>query len=121
MKLLTLTLTLTLTLFLQNVTFAQKQPVEVSNGFKIDVQTSAICEMCKETLEKDLTFEKGVKEVNLNLDNKVLSIVYNPKKTDPETLRKRITMVGYNADSLKRDPEAYNQLPDCCKDGGHDH
>ena len=72
------------------------------------------------TLEKDLTFEKGVKSVNLDLETKVLNIAYIDSKTDPDKLRKRITMVGYNADSLKRDPKAYAKLDECCKDGAHD-
>jgi len=29
-------------------------------------------------------------------------------------------MVGYHADSLKRDPKAYEKLDECCKDGAHD-
>ena len=85
----------------------------------VAIKTSAICEMCKATLEKDLTFEKGVKSVNLDLETKVLNIAYLSTKTDPETLRKRVTMVGYNADDLKRNPTAYEKLDPCCKDGAH--
>ncbi|MHA7130123.1 heavy-metal-associated domain-containing protein [Algoriphagus namhaensis] len=85
----------------------------------IGIKTSAICEMCKETLEKDLTFEKGVKSVNLDLETKILNIAYLDAKTNPDKLRKRVTMVGYHADSLKRDPEAYAKLDECCKDGAH--
>lgn len=98
---------------------AQKEPVKVKDGFKIEIQTSAICEMCQYTLEKDLTFEKGVKEAMLNLDDKVMSVVFNPKKTDAQTIRKRITLVGYHADTLPRDSIAYENLPMCCKDGAH--
>ncbi|MEP1033022.1 cation transporter [Ekhidna sp.] len=98
---------------------AQKEPLEVDGGFKVEIKTSAICEMCQYTLEKDLAFEKGVKEATLNLDDKVMSIVYNPKKTDAQALRKRITMVGYHADTLARDANAYDKLPMCCKDGSH--
>ena len=83
------------------------------------IQTSAICEMCQYTIEKDLAFEKGVKTSSLNLDNKVLMVVYDPRKTEPNKIRTRITMIGYNADSLKRDPKAYKELPFCCQDGGH--
>lgn len=86
----------------------------------VSIKTSAICDMCKETLEKDLTFEKGVKSVNLDLDTKVLNIAYLDSKTNPDILRKRVTMVGYHADSLKRDPKAYERLDECCKDGVHD-
>ena len=106
-------------LFLSLKSFAQQEPIEVKDGYKIDIQTSAICEMCQYALEKDLTFEKGVKEASLNLDDKVMTIVYNPKKTDDQTLRHRITKVGYHADTLARDPIAYNDLPMCCKDGSH--
>ena len=100
-------------------TMAQKEPVEVDGGFKIEIQTSGICEMCKYTLEKDLAFEKGVKEATFNLEDKIMTIIYNPKKTDAQTLRKRITMVGYHADTLARDPIAYDKLLMCCKDGSH--
>ncbi|NQZ76327.1 MAG: heavy-metal-associated domain-containing protein [Ekhidna sp.] len=101
------------------VGLAQKQPVEVDKGYQIEIQTSAICEMCQYALEKDLAFEKGVKEALLNLEDKVMTITYNAKKTDAETLRKRITMVGYHADTLTRNPIAYEKLPMCCKDGSH--
>ncbi len=100
--------------------FAQKEPIKVDGGYKVEIKTSAICEMCQYALEKDLAFEKGVKEATLNLDDKVMSIVSNPKRTDAQTLRKRITMVGYHADTLARNPISYEKLPMCCKDGSHD-
>lgn len=100
--------------------FAQKAPIKVSDGYKIEIKTSAVCEMCKDAIERDLTFEKGVKEVNLDVDTKVVTVIYNDKKTNAETIRERITKVGYNADDLMRDPEAYENLPFCCKDGAHD-
>ena len=100
--------------------FAQKEPVKVDKGYQVEIKTSAVCEMCKEAIESDLVFEKGVKEVNLDVDTKVLTVVYNEKKTDPVTIRKRVAKVGYNADDIKRDPEAYENLPMCCQDGAHE-
>jgi mercuric ion binding protein len=91
-----------------------------SNVKTVGIKTSAVCEMCKDRLEKDLTFEKGVKSVNLDLETKVLNIAYIDGKTNPELLRKRVTLVGYHADNLKRDPKAYEKLDPCCKDGGMD-
>lgn len=98
---------------------AQKEPVETDKGYKIEIQTSAICEMCQYALEKDLAFEKGVKEATLNLDNKVMTVIYNSKKTNDQIIRECITKVGYHADTLFRDPIAYENLPMCCKDGSH--
>ncbi|MEM7297389.1 MAG: cation transporter, partial [Bacteroidota bacterium] len=106
-------------LAIASLIYAQKEPIKVDNGFKVEIQTSAICTMCKEALEYDLAFEKGVKEATLSLDDKVMTIVYNPKKTDPDKLRNRITKVGYHADWLERDESAYKKLPFCCKDGSH--
>src|SRR5690606_16058198 len=106
---------LILTLFIAIFAFAAQAQVKT-----VGIKTSAICEMCKENLEKDLTFEKGVKSVHLDLDTKVLNIAYLDSKTDPDKLRKRVTMVGYHADSLKRDPKVYATLDECCKDGAHD-
>lgn len=102
------------------VCLAQQQPIEVAEGFSISIKTSAICEMCKEAIEYDLAYEKGVKSSDLDLENKVVTVVYNPKKTDPQTIRERITKVGYHADDLYREQDAYDNLPFCCKDGAHD-
>jgi len=85
------------------------------------IQTSAECNMCKMRIEKEMAFEKGVKSSNLNLDDMVLMVIYNSKKTDPETIKKRISLTGYDADGIPADPKAYDKLPDCCKKGGHDH
>lgn len=87
---------------------------------KVEIKTSAICGMCKYAIEEDLTFEKGIKSADLDLDTKIVTVEFNAKKTDADKIRTRITKVGYNADDKKRDPKAYEKLPDCCKDGGHD-
>jgi copper chaperone CopZ len=90
------------------------------NESTIDIMTSAICEMCKNTIEYELIYEKGVKDARLDLDSKWVTVTYNPQKTNPEAIRQRISLTGYHADSIQRDPEAYQKLPFCCRDGGHD-
>ncbi|MEO1096253.1 MAG: heavy metal-associated domain-containing protein [Bacteroidota bacterium] len=100
-------------------TFGQSEPIKVVQGYKIDIKTSAVCSMCKEAIEYDLAFEKGVKSATLDVPSKVVTVVYNPKKTDADKIRKRITKVGYHADNFERDSVAYEKLPFCCKDGTH--
>ncbi|MFY0628418.1 MAG: heavy-metal-associated domain-containing protein [Reichenbachiella sp.] len=99
--------------------YGQKAPIETAKGYQVEIKTSAICEMCQYAIEKELAYEKGVKSANLNLDNKVITVVYNEKKTSPETIRKRISLTGYHADNVQRDLKAYDDLPMCCKDGAH--
>ena len=86
---------------------------------QVKIQTSAQCFMCKERIEKDFAFEKGVSDTDLNLDNMVLTVTYNPKKTNEAKIRKRVTLIGYDADDLMADLKAYNKLPRCCQKGGH--
>lgn len=76
--------------------------------------------MCKDRIERALAFEKGVKSSILQMDDKKLRVVFNSKKTSPEKIKKAVSALGYQADEIKANPEAYQKLPECCKIGGHD-
>ena len=81
----------------------------------IAIKTSAVCGQCKDRIEGTLAYEKGVKSSSLDVETKVLTIIYNPSKTSPEQLRKTISKIGYDADSIPANLAAYNKLPACCK------
>ncbi len=81
----------------------------------IKIKTSAVCEQCKDRIEKSLAFEKGVKKAMLDVDTKIVTITYNPSKTTPDDLRKTISKLGYDADNVAKDKAAYAKLPSCCK------
>ncbi|SOE23770.1 Copper chaperone CopZ [Spirosomataceae bacterium TFI 002] len=85
------------------------------NEAVVNIKTSAICKMCKNRIEKDLSLTKGVKKADLNLDNKVLTLTYNSKQTDPSKLRKAVSSIGYDADEVVGDEKAHDRLPDCCQ------
>ena len=84
---------------------------------EIKIKTSAVCGMCKARIERNLAFEKGVKEASLDVDSKVVTIKYNPAKTDVTKLKANITKTGYDADEVTADPKGYAKLPSCCKKG----
>ena len=81
----------------------------------IRIQTSAICEKCKDRIENDLSFAKGVKSAVLDQKTKIVTVVYNSNKTDPQKIREAISKSGYDADSLKADAKSYQKLPACCR------
>lgn len=87
----------------------------------IEIKTSAVCGMCKERLEKEIGFTKGVKKATLNKDTKVFTVYYNPKKTNPEIIKQKIAKTGYDADEVKADEKSHDKLPDCCKKGVEKH
>ncbi len=85
----------------------------------VEIKTSAVCEMCKETLEYEMALEKGVKSSSLDVESKMLSITFNPKKTSIDLLRSRVIKTGYDADGKLADQKAYDKLPTCCKKDAH--
>ena len=94
---------------------------------EVKIKTSAICSMCKARIERNLAFEKGAKESDLDVKTKVVTIKYNPAKTDVSKLKANISKTGYDAeevaaDEVPADEVGYNKLPSCCKkDGGMNH
>jgi len=85
----------------------------------VRIVTSAQCETCREKLSRDLSYLKGVERTDLDLDTRILMVIYDSGRTTPEKIRKAITRSGYDADELPADPRAYQRLPGCCKKGGH--
>ncbi len=94
---------------------AQQQDSSKTGIQTITIKTSAVCDMCKETLEKAMAYEKGVKTSTLNVDTKILTVTYDPKKTSPEKIKLAVTKVGYDADEMPADAKAYDNLDGCCK------
>ena len=94
---------------------------QTGNTEVLKVKTSAVCGMCKDRIEKGLAFEKGIKDVVLDVDTKIATITYKPKKTTPEKIRLAISKLGYDADEVPGDAKAYSKLPSCCKKGNESH
>ncbi len=63
-----------------------------------NIKTNAHCNDCKTKIEKALKKQSGVMSTNLNLDNKIVSVKYDPNKTNSDKLISAITNVGYTAE-----------------------
>jgi len=83
------------------------------------IRTSAMCDMCKRTIEESMAFTKGVKYASLDVESKVLTVAISPKKTDATAVRKAVNALGYDADDSPADPKAYEKLHACCKKDSH--
>ena len=87
-----------------------------AQGLKyVKIKTSAQTELCKTTIENSLAYEKGVKDVDLDLKSKVVVVKYADNKTNYDNLCTAITKLGYDADEWKADKDAYTKLPSECK------
>lgn len=100
-----------LILFLSVGVYAsEKQKSEV-----VTIQTTAICGMCKKTIEKAVLATDGVEEAVLNLNTKKIKIKFDPAKTSADKLRTVIANTGYDADGVKKNEDSFNKLPECCQ------
>ena len=77
--------------------------------------TSSVCGTCKSILEEGLKFEKGVIRVSVLVEEKKIILKYRTDKTDRATLKKKISLLGYQADDVLADPKGFEALPACCK------
>jgi periplasmic mercuric ion binding protein len=104
-------------MLISNTTFAQ----ETKKVDEVKILTSAVCGMCKERIEQNIAYEKGVIDVVLDVDTKIATIKYKTSKTNPDKLRLALSKLGYDADSIPADKVAYEKLPPCCKKGNEKH
>lgn len=73
------------------------------------------CETCGQNFQANMLKMKGVKMYELNETAQTLTVYYNPKKTNLKTIREGIANLGFDADDVKANPEAYAKLDGCCK------
>ena len=53
------------------------------------------CENCVKKVKENISFEKGVKGLEVSLEQNTIKITYDPQKTNEETLAKAIRKLGY--------------------------
>ena len=89
--------------------WAQKETVQI--------KTSAECvaDCCKDRIEEEMQFTKGVTAVNLDIKSQVLTVTFKTKKNSVENIRTIISNLGYNADNVRANESAHNALPSCCQ------
>jgi copper chaperone CopZ len=95
--------------------FGQKKIEEVV------IHTTAECNQCKERLEDKLNYTKGVKFAELDVPSKNLTVKYKSKTISLIEIKTIISELGYDADDVKAEAKAYEELPQCCKIAGMEH
>ncbi len=60
------------------------------------------CQNCVKKVQENISFEKGVKALEVSLDKKTVTITYDPAKTDAAKLQKAIEKLGYKVESCRK-------------------
>ena len=59
------------------------------------------CKNCQKKVMENISFEKGVKDVSVDLSEQTVKIVFDESKTDTTTLAKAIRKLGFGANVIK--------------------
>lgn len=100
---------LLLAIFASTMMFAQNKNAKAS------LEVDGVCLMCKDRIEKAAIRTKGVKSAIWNVKTHELKLIFDERKTNIETISKKIVAVGHDTKTLKATDEAYNSVHPCCK------
>lgn len=87
----------------------------------ITIKTSIVCDHCMDcddcgyNIDTHIRKAQGIRKVNINPEESTVQVTYRTDKTTPEEIRIALSKAGFDADDVKADPEAYNNLDGCCK------
>ena len=61
------------------------------------------CDNCEKKIKGNMRFEKGVKTIDCNIPDQLVTITYDSDKTKPEALIKAFEKFGYTATQVTAD------------------
>ncbi len=75
-------------------TLAAKEKKRETVTMKVNLH----CDKCVNKIESSIPFEKGVKDLDVNLEKECVSVTYDPAKTDSTKIAKAITKLDFKVE-----------------------
>lgn len=103
MKKTTVFLSMIVAIFVLATSGIAQEKKEVKKKKKIETVTcwaSIDCEACKAKVEKNIAYEKGVKDLKVDLENKLITVSYRSDKTSAAKIEKAIKKLGYKTEII---------------------
>ncbi len=72
----------------------------------VTFEVSMTCVGCKNKIEKNIAFEKGIKDMQVDLSKKYVTLTFDSRKTDEGKITNAFEKLGYTAKPI----EAENKL-----------
>ena len=64
----------------------------------VTFSTNLRCKNCVKKVNENISFEKGVKDLKVDLAAQTITVTFDPSKTSAEKLAAAITRLGYKAE-----------------------
>lgn len=68
---------------------------------EVSFNVSMHCESCQAKIERTIPYEKGVKDLKVDLEHKTVKVIYDPRKTTQEKLKKAFEDLDFTCDKIK--------------------
>jgi mercuric ion binding protein len=71
------------------------------------------CEMCQTRIENAVK-EDGATDATWDIKTQMLTVTYDPAKTNSDILSKKLASVGHDTEKYRAPDDVYANLPQCC-------
>lgn len=71
------------------------------------------CGMCEKRIEKAAKLD-GVTKADWDVDTKIMTVSYDPAKTNGKKVQKAVAAVGHDTEKETAKDNVYKKLPGCC-------
>ncbi len=106
-----LKLTLIAMFFITTLGFAQQKQVQ-----KAIIKTpTVLCEECKQRIDNRLIHDYGMLSVKADYRKQNVTVTWITDRTNIENIKTALANMGYDADDVTADPDAYKRLPVTCQ------
>ena len=72
------------------------------------------CDLCKARIEKAAKVE-GVSKAYWSTKTKLLTVAFDPSKTNKDALSKNLALAGHDTEKYKATSDIYANLHECCQ------
>ncbi len=63
--------------------------------------TEMSCDACKRSITKSIDQLKGIKKLEIDLETKIITVIYDDEKTDEQSILNAVIGAGYEAEIIK--------------------
>ena len=74
-----------------------------------------LADACKTSIDNFLVHEYGVSSVKADYRRHTVTVVWYTDRTNIENIKTALANMGYDADDVKAEPDAYKRLSPACK------
>lgn len=102
----------------ETAVLTDKKPAKKKGEIKeVTFNVHLHCENCVKKVQENISFEKGVKDLHVCLDDQTVSVKYDAAKTSEETLKAAIEKLGYPVSGKREGGHSHGES----HDHGHSH